>query len=77
LERNNGRPEAGRIGALLVEGMLAGTISKGRLGETSASSTGGRLLASGSLASKVTRPTRAADKCVTTGSSDWTGGDPT
>jgi hypothetical protein len=70
------RPKAGRICALLDEGMSAGTISKEQLEGISASSVGGRLLVSRSLASKVTRPMRVADKCVTAASSDWTSGDP-
>jgi hypothetical protein len=51
-------------------------ISKARLRGTSASSAGGRLPAFGSLASKVTRPARAVERCVTVAFLDWTGGDP-
>ena len=67
---NKGSPRAGSIDVLPVDGALTGTMFKASLGETLAPSAGGRFLASKSLASKVTGPTRAMDKFVTTGSSD-------
>jgi hypothetical protein len=70
LERNKGSPRAGSIDKLPVDGALTGTMLRASLRETSTPSAGGGFPASGSLASKVTVPTRTVDKFITTGSSD-------
>jgi hypothetical protein len=77
LERNKGSPRAGGIGALSIDRVLTWTILRASNRETSAPTTGGRFPAFGSLASKVTGPTREVGELITTGSSDRIGGDPT